>query len=330
MRHLTGLSAVFPGLLTAATIALAATFLSEHYGAPVMLMALLLGMAFNFLSESGGQCASGIDFASKRLLRFGVSLLGLGITIQQITATGQAVLAIAVAGVILSIVAGVVLARILRQPALFGLLAGGAVGICGASAALAIASVLPKSEQMERNTVFTVIAVTALSTLAMIIYPILATWLGLSAVPTGVFFGATIHDVAQVVGAGYSVSKETGDTAVFVKLLRVAMLMPVVLLLSAYPAKGRSERPGQFPVPLFVVGFAVLVVVGSYDLVSEPVKNALLSVSRWCLVIAIAALGVKTSLKTLIEVGSGAIAMLCLLTPVLAAAALVMINYAFS
>ncbi|MEO1250362.1 MAG: YeiH family protein [Pseudomonadota bacterium] len=310
---------LFPGVLSAVTIGLAATFISEHYGAPVMLMALLLGMAFTFLAEADSKCVDGIEFSSKVLLRFGVALLGLGITLQQIASTGIEVLGIILAGVALTIALGLLLSRVLGRRTRFGLLTGGAVAICGASAALAISSVLPKSETLERDTVFTVIGVTALSTLAMVVYPMISAWLGMSEVATGIFFGATIHDVAQVVGAGYSVSELTGETATFVKLLRVALLVPIVIALSLIFAGSREAgAKRKLPIPFFVLGFAVLVVVGSYDVVPEQGKDLLLDLSRWCLITAIAALGMKTSLKKLGDVGGSAIALICALTVLLA------------
>ena len=322
---------LFPGLLTALTVALAAKFISEHYGAPVMLMALLIGMAFNFLAEDGGKCVAGIEFSSKVLLRLGVALLGLGITVQQIASTGSEVLLITLFGVALTISLGLILSRFLGRGARFGLLIGGAVAICGASAALAISSVLPKSETLERDTIFTVIGVTALSTLAMIVYPIIADLMELSEVATGVFFGATIHDVAQVVGAGYSVSELAGDTATFVKLLRVALLVPIVVVLSL--VFSGAHEPGakrSLPIPFFVIGFAALVIAGSYDLVPVTVKDGLLSFSRWCLVVAIAALGMKTSLRKLGDVGGSAIVLICALTGILAVFVLTAIKFQLS
>ncbi|SDL62328.1 YeiH family protein [Paracoccus chinensis] len=315
---------LFPGVVSAVTVALAAKFISEHYGAPVMLMALLLGMAFTFLAEPQSTTAQGVEFASKKLLRFGVALLGLGITVQQIAAAGLAVVGITLGGVALTIGAGVLLARLSGRSLPFGLLTGGAVAICGASAALAISSVLPKDDpNHERDTVFTVIAVTALSTLAMIVYPMIGAGFGLSDHAMGVFFGATIHDVAQVVGAGYSVSDEAGATATFVKLLRVALLVPVVVTLSLCFARHPGARQGgKLPIPFFVLGFAALVLVGSTNLIPQAVTATLLELSRWCLVTAIAALGMKTSLRKLAEVGPRAIAIVCGLTALLAAFAL--------
>lgn len=314
-----GLSRLLPGVLISITVGLAAKFISEHYGAPVMLMALLLGMSFNFLSEPENPCAEGVEFASQTLLRFGVALLGLGITVQQILSTGVEVLAIVLAGVALTLCLGLVFSRALGRRTRFGLLTGGAVAICGASAALAISSVLPKSETLERDTVFTVIAVTALSTVAMILYPLIADWLGLPEIAAGIFLGATIHDVAQVVGAGYSISDQAGETATFVKLLRVALLVPIVIVLSLiFSSAGADQQSRKLPIPFFVLGFGTLVLVGSYNLIPQALTNQLLGLSRWCLIAAIAALGMKTSLRKLGDVGGSAVALVCALTVILA------------
>ena len=258
---------VFPGLMMCVVVALAAKLICEHFGAPVMLMALLIGMAFNFLTEDYGKCLAGIEFSAKALLRIGAAFLGLGITLQQIATTGHEVLDINVGGVVLTIVCSLGLSRVR-----FGLLTGGAVATCGAPAALAISSVLQKNKILERDTVFTIIAVTAFSTMAVIIYPINADYAGLSEIATGVFPRETIHDVAQFAGAGYSVSDLTGETATFVKLLRVAVLVPIVLVLSIVLAETRE--PGQkrsLTIPFFVSGFSALVVAETYGLVPSSI-----------------------------------------------------------
>jgi len=221
--------ALFPGVLACGVVAAAATFLSEHYGAPVMLFALLLGMAMNFLSAEG-PCAAGVGFTGREVLRIGVALLGLRITIDQVTALGWFPPLLVVGTVALTIVASVIAARLFGFKGLFGLLTGGATAICGASAALALAAALPNHPLKERATLFTVIGVSALSTVAMIAYPMIVHALDLGPSQAGIFLGGTIHDVAQVVGAGYSISRETGDAATLVKLMRVAMLLPVIVV----------------------------------------------------------------------------------------------------
>ena len=142
-RSLAGFRPIWPGFLASATIAMAATFLSDHYNGPVMLFALLLGIAFNFLSKDS-VCTDGIEFTTKTVLRFGVGLLGVRITLEEVLKLGPAPLVVAIAGVALTIGFGLVVARFFRFSREFGLLTGGSVGICGASAALAISSVLPK------------------------------------------------------------------------------------------------------------------------------------------------------------------------------------------
>lgn len=295
--------AVYPGVLVALTIALASTWLSQEYNAPVMLFALLFGMSFHFLSEEG-RCVAGIEFAARNVLRFGVALLGARITVGQIAELGAGPVVMVLGGVATTIAIGWGLSRVLKLKSAFGVLSGGAVAICGASAALAIASVLPRSDAAERDTILTVVSVTALSTLAMVLYPAFVTVFGLSNGDAGIFLGGTIHDVAQVIGAGYMVSEETGDISTIIKLLRVATLVPVVLVIAVVVSRMSSQKSASRPpFPLFLLGFAAIVSVNSTGVVPSEILDGLVTVSRWCLVTAIAALGMKTSFKALLQVG---------------------------
>ncbi len=321
------LQTYFPGVLVSVIIAVAATFLSEHYGGPVMLFALLLGMAFYFLSQEG-PCVAGIEFAATRILRVAVGLLGAQITISEIVKLGPTPVIMVMAAVTLTILFGVIGARAAGLSWRFGILTSGAVAICGASAALAISSVLPKGENHERDTVFTVIGVTALSTVAMIVYPVIIAFFHLDHAAIGVFLGGTIHDVAQVVGAGFSVSDETGNVATFTKLLRVAMLLPVVVTLSLLFHSRNTTKAGR-QLPGFLVVFVILVAVTSLGVIPAPALAVLKDVSRWCLVTAIAALGMKTSLKAIAEVGGRAIALIVAETAFLAILVLAIVVWRF-
>ena len=321
---LTWLTPRWSGFLVCALVAVAARFVSEHYGAPVMLMALLLGMALNFLSVEG-QCKPGIETTARQVLRIGVALLGLRITIDQVTALGWQPVLMVVGAVAFTLTLGVVLARWMGYRVFFGLLTGGAVGICGASAALALSAALPNHPLKERATLFTVIGVSTLSTLAMVLYPMAAQWLDLSPVQAGFFIGATIHDVAQVVGAGYSISREAGDVATLVKLIRVAMLLPVIALVawisarhmaSAGDGQTKTDRPPLLPG--FAVAFAVLVVINSTGWVAHELVEMGQSLSQWSLIAAMAAIGMKTHLKDMLNVGWKPIALMLIETVALA------------
>ncbi len=318
---LSGLQRIGPGLLMALLVAMAAQFLSDHYGAPVMLMAILLSIPFHFLSQDP-RMAEGIHFAGRTVLRVGVALLGVRISAQLLEGIGMAEAVMLAMAVVTTIGAGIWLAPRFGKSGYFGFLAGGSVAICGASAALAISALLPKRHVAEDDVTFTVVGVTVLSSLAMILYPMIATSLGLSTHAAGIFLGGTIHDVAQVVGAGYSMSDETGDLSTLVKLFRVMMLAPVILVATLILRKAHLDAGdgGKAPplVPAFVAGFIALAVLGTLDLVPAAITDGVNLVSRACLVVAVAAVGMKTSLQAFAAVGRNALALLIALTLLIA------------
>lgn len=314
---------LFPGLSVTVLIALASAFLSEHYGAPAMLLAILIGLALHFLAEDP-KTAAGLDFASRAVLRIGIALLGLRVSVAMFTELGAAVIAMIVGAVLITILFGILASRLSGQGTAFGVLTGGAVAICGASAALAISATLGnRSKEADQQMVFTVIGVTMLSTLAMIFYPIVASMAGLDDHQTGIFLGATIHDVAQVAGAGFSVSVPAGETAVFVKLIRVIMLAPVVLVAALAfrrSVSGDVKRPPLLPG--FVIAFLLLGALNSLVAIPTAVSDWAGTVSRWALLVAIAAVGVKTSLPEVFKIGGRAIGVLVADTVFLALLAL--------
>lgn len=319
----------FHGVLAALVIAIAAVFLARHYGAPAMLFALLLGIAFNFLSEHE-RCIQGIDLTAKRILRVGVALLGLRISFEAVSDLGTGPILLVLGGVLSTIAVGLLLARLFGKPLSFGCLTGGAVAICGASAAMALSSVLPQTKDNERDTIFTVITVTAFSTTAMVLYPVIANLFGLDDPTTGIFLGATIHDVAQVVGAGYGVSDQAGDVSTIVKLLRVAMLLPVVLcvlVIVRHHMKSSGHQNVKLPFPWFVVGFVVLVTLNSSYDIPLALKSGLIDLSKWCIIMSVAALGMKTSFKALVKVGFLPVALIFAETAYLAVLALIALYF---
>lgn len=300
---------VLPGLTVCFLVGMSASFVSDHYGGPTILYALLMGMALNYLSLEG-RCVAGITFSAKSILRFGIALLGARITVEQLMDLGVTPITIVAVAVPSTILAGYLLGKWLKISTSHSILTAASVGICGASAAIAVSAVLPQSKDAEKNLIFTVISVTALSTVAMILYPLIVTYLGFSDAQSGIFMGATIHDVAQVVGAGYMMSDDVGDVATFTKLLRVAMLVPVVILISLVAARiGATQKNGvgtatrSFPLPGFLVAFMVIVGVNSMGGFSTEVASFLVDISRWCLIIAMVGLGMKASFADLVKMG---------------------------
>lgn len=309
-------TALLPGGGLVAVVALAATGVSLMLGGASFLYALFFGAALHHLSQDP-RTRPGLDFCARSLLRWGVGLMGARITAAQIVGLGPATAAVVLGAMAATIGLGLLLARRCGLTRSQGLLTGGAVAICGASAALALSAVLPRRPDSERFTLLVVMAVTTLSTAAMVLYPLVANGLDLPPQLAGLFIGGTIHDVAQVAGAGHLLGPQTEDIAIIVKLLRVAMLTVVVLAVALALRQRRAAEGGQTPpaarpalVPWFLWLFVAAVALNSAGLVHADVQAALNEVSRACLLLAIAALGLKTSFKELAHSGWAPLALI--------------------
>ncbi|SNS38957.1 conserved hypothetical integral membrane protein [Sphingomonas laterariae] len=291
-----------PGLILATLATLAAAYLSERYGAPLTLMALLVGLALNFLSADQ-RLAPGLAFASRTLLRWGIVLVGARITLGQIVDLGPAAFAAIVLILALTLLSGVGIARLLGFGAAFGALAGGAVAICGASAALAIATVLGEKRAGQGQLTLVLVGISAASSLAMVAYPLIAHQLAMGDKAAGFMLGASIHDVAQALGAGYSYSAPAGEIATIAKLSRVALLAPVLAAIAwFFPAE--DGRKAKFAgLPWFVVGFFGLAALNSTGIVPAFVNHAADDGAAALLACAVTATGIRSPMQTLMAGG---------------------------
>ncbi len=295
-------TAYLPGLGIATVASLAAAYLSEHYGAPIMLMGLLIGLAFNFVNGDA-RTHAGLGFASKTLLRWGIVLVGLQVTFAQIASLGLPAFLFIAALIALVLMTGTLTARLFGMDAAFGTLAGGAVGICGASAALALSSVLGERRTSQAQLTLVLVTVSAASAVAMSFYPALAHMLRLTDRQAGFLMGASIHDVAQALGAGYSYSQEAGQTATVVKLTRVALLAPALALVAlAYPKDGEKRGSGV-AVPWFVLGFLALTALHSFVGLPAAVLTTVPKLATALLLVAVTSTGIRSPLNLLLEQG---------------------------
>ena len=311
---LASIRGVLPGLALSALVAGAAVAAAPLIGrlapVPAMVIALLIGIALNPVARRP-LFQVGIGFCLKTILRWAVALLGLRIALGEIAALGPSAALPVVVSMAVTVASGLLLARVLGQRPAYGALAGAATAVCGASAALATSIVLPDYKGKEADVAFVVVAVNALSTVAMVLYPLLCAALGFDPQLTGVMLGSTIHDVAQVVGAGYAVSEPAGNTAVIVKLFRVFLLFPVVLLIGwAFARRSVASDAARIPFPVFALVFVALCVLNSIMMsigaaapVFAQIKAPLIEASTWGLLIAIGALGLGTSLPGIAALG---------------------------
>ena len=301
----TGLVALLPGLIVASGLAVAAALLASFTIFPSVLIGLVLGLLLSPLG-SHRTFEPGLDFGSRAILRVGVALLGAQVTIPQIIDLGPAAALIAVAGLILCLLSGYLMARALGLSQELAFLTSAAVAICGASATLAVAAVLPRSETRDRNAGATVAAITVIGTAAMIFYPALAGLAGMDARAAGIFFGASLHEVVQAVGAGFTHSEAAGAVSATVKLLRVACLAPVVALIGWWSHRSNADGQGRPPpaLPLFLIGFLALAGLASTGAIPLMLLPVFREASRMCLLVAIVALGMKIAPRRLLAFGS--------------------------
>ena len=293
---------ILPGLAVCGVVAAAASWLSDHYGMPVILMGLLLGLALNFIAADV-RTHRGLDFVSRVFLRLGIVVLGTQVTFAQIGAMGPLPFLALLLVMALAMAAGVLAARLFGQSLYAGVLAGGATAICGASAALALYGVIGKDRLSQAQFAVTLVSVALASAAAMSFYPLLAGLLHLNGTQAGFLIGASIHDVAQAIGGGYAVSNEAGSHATVVKLARVALLAPVVALVSLWLARrdeqiSPASRPmwRQMALPWFILAF--IGVVALHSLVSLPaqVTGIGLVLSKAMLLLAVTATALRARL----------------------------------
>jgi uncharacterized integral membrane protein (TIGR00698 family) len=303
-----------PGVALSAVVA-ATGYLAAPYVAPIvpipsMVIALVIGIALNPLAARPGM-QPGMAFCVRTVLRCAVALLGLRVGLSDIAALGPGTAALIVVAMAATLASGFIFARGSGQQSGFGALVGVGTAVCGASATLAVSTVVPNYPGKQADIAFVVVAVNALATLAMLFYPPLCLLLDFDPQTVGVMLGGTIHDVAQVVGAGYAVSTAAGNTAVIVKLFRVFLLLPVVLGVGWYFTRlGQQHGTARVPVPVFGIVFLALCALNSIVPMMPallpaytPVKSLLVEASTWGLLLAIGALGLGTSVKTIVNLG---------------------------
>jgi uncharacterized integral membrane protein (TIGR00698 family) len=300
-----GFKDYLPGLTVAALATLAAASLSDRYGAPLTLMALLIGLALNFLSVDR-RLTPGLTLAARELLRWAIVLVGARITFAQIAALGPEALGMVVLIVAVTIGVGALAARLLGFSTAFGVLAGGAVAICGGSAAMALSATLGERRIKQHELTLVLVGISAMSSLAMVLYPSAAHLLKLSDAGAGFLLGGSIHDVAQALGAGYAFSTGAGETATIVKLARVALLAPVLAAIALmFPSSleitgAKPKLPG---IPWFVVGFFVVAGINSTGVLPAPVTDFAAGAAGWMLAIAVAATAIRSPLGEILKAG---------------------------
>ena len=297
-----------PGLALAAFLATAGFALAElpwvkgtlHVSA--LLLVILLGIAWKSLAPMPAATLPGIALAQRPILRWAVAGLGFRLSVSEMLAIGAPALAVVVVSTAAALLFGWWIARRLGVGEKLGLLLGVGGAVCGASAVVAAESVVQGEKQ---DAAVAIGVITLLGTIGIVIYPLLGHAMGMSPLVYGVWDGASLHEMAQVVAAGFGVSEEAARVATVVKLARIALLAPIVLYLG-WSLRHQHRAAGTAhvaPVPWFLVVFVLCAAVNSLGWLPAPVTDLIRRGDLWLLCVGMAGVGLQAGFSDLRRAG---------------------------
>lgn len=319
-----------PGVTLVAIVTIAAYGLRQMPGLAVvspMVSAIVIGMLFANFTTVPPQAMPGVDLLSKKLLRLVVALLGLQLTLAQVFEVGATGMILLMLVVALTYGFTLIAAQLLGVNAGFARLLAAGTSICGA-AAIAAANAVERAN--DEDVSYAVACVTLFGTLAIALYPMIASLLNMDMLAFGFWTGASVHEVAQVVATGFQHGAEAGEFAVVVKLSRVLLLAPLLIVVALLAARHRRQGsdiplgPGQI-VPLFVAGFILLMLANTAGLVPEAPRGLIVQATPVMLTAALGALGLGTNFGALRKRGGRPLLLAALATAFISSTSLTVV-----
>lgn len=295
---------IWPGLFLTTAIAGLAFALREIPGVATfspMILAIVVGMAFHNIVGTPRRAKEGVTFSLRRILRFAIILLGFQLTAQQIGEVGPRGFAIIVATLLATFAFTTWLGRVMGVDHKLAQLIAAGTSICGASAVIATNTV---TKGHDEDVAYAVACVTIFGSIAMFAYPVLPGLLHLDPHAFGLWTGASIHEIAQVIAASFQDGQSSGEYGTIAKLSRVMLLAPMVIGLGLLAARRKRHRAeagsaGKAPMPWFLVGFIALVALNSVVVVPPEAKAVIIPVTTFLLSVSLAAMGLETDISKL-------------------------------
>ncbi|AEH87556.1 YeiH family protein [Mesorhizobium opportunistum] len=295
---------IIPGIVLVAMItgvAFSARNVSGFALFSPMILAVVAGMVYSNVLGTPAHAKAGIAFSQKRLLRFAIVLLGFQLTLGQVVSIGAGGVGIVAATLGATFVFTIMLGRLIGVDSKLAQLIAAGTSICGASAIVATNIV---TDARDEDVTYAVASITLFGTVAMLCFPLLAPVLGLDQHAFGLWAGASIHEVAQVIGAGFQNGTQSGEIATVAKLTRVAMLAPMVIALGLMARRGSrhqsSDQSGtRPPMPWFVAAFVAVVALNSLVAIPAEVKTAMALATAIMLTMGLAAMGLQADISQL-------------------------------
>ena len=305
-------SSLWPGLLLATVIAVAALVLGRWLplvGGPVF--GILLGVVIRNTLPPPAKCQPGIRFAGDKILQWSIIALGFGLSLTQIAKTGMSSLTIIAVTIIAAFTSALVLGKLLNIPSKLKLLIGAGTAICGGSA---IAAVTPIIKADEHDTAFAISTIFLFNLLAVLVFPALGHWMGLSQEGFGMWAGTAINDTSSVIAAGYTYGNEAGDHATIVKLTRATLIIPMCLILAAIEAwKHNKGEAVDFKlsavIPWFIMWFVVASAARTLGFIPEVAQPMINVAANFLIILALTAIGLSADLRRMAATGLKPIAL---------------------
>ncbi len=302
-NYLSGM--LFVLCLTAIAVFLQGMSVSKHLGLSAIIISILIGMLVKNVIGVHNSMHLGINFCSKKVLRLAIILLGFKLSLLDISKIGYSALIVILISTTLTLILARVIGKKLGISRNLSILIGAGTSICGASAIVAVNAV-SKSEN-EEETSFAVAVVTILGTIFMFLYPFCFHLFTISTDAYALWTGASIHEVAQVVAAGFAISPTIGSSATIVKLTRVLMVIPVTIILSIRESRRKqsSEQPSlsAITIPWFVLLFLLVVCINSLKILPIEISSQLVILDNYLMAAAMVALGLETSILAIKQTG---------------------------
>ncbi|MED0676568.1 YeiH family protein [Aneurinibacillus thermoaerophilus] len=273
-----------------------------------LVIAILLGMLWRSTLPVPERAHSGITFSSKKLLRWGIILLGMRLNLSDIIASGPKVFTIAAADIAFALLVVYWLTRLFNVDRKLGMLTACGTAICGAAA---VAAVAPQVKADEKETAVGVAIIAVLGTLFTLAYTLLYPVLGLTEKGFGVFSGATLHEIAHVIAAAAPGGQAAMDIAIIVKLTRVALLVPVAILIGWWFQRHAAKQAGQngdkrtsLQIPWFILGFLLMSGVNTLGIIPENVAAQIVTAAYLLIAMAMAGLGLNIEASAFKKMGA--------------------------
>ncbi len=295
---------LFPGLAVAVAIALISKFTGPYAGGiGSVTLAIVIGIGFGNILNGKDLFSKGAAFAEKKILPFAIALLGMELNLKHIANLGLPALAVILTAISAAILSSLFIGKLFGFTTRFSLLLGTGNAVCGSSAIAASAPVIGAEKE---ETGISVGVVNLLGTIGIFLLPLLATTLGLDEKSSGMLIGASLQAVGQVVAAGYAMGASIGAVAVLIKMGRVLMLGPVVMIYTSIFKKGDGK--GRLPkIPLFIIGFFISALIASSGFLPEVASKGIIGTGKALLLIAMAGIGMRIKFSALLKQGPKAL-----------------------